>query len=214
LEQRVWNGLDNNVGLYPEPQVRAVINEGLKKLNIVCGIAQDTIPVPGFSVAGQQEYVTPTGIVIPIKVYFEGRILDPFSLRELATRFRKWATDTTANYGPVNRWVTVGLGTFIIHPIDAVGGNLIEVQGIVPITPLTAPGQTVSVEDQMCDLLVDYCCSRIMLKEQGKPFANASMAYQDMITKMKALTIWKGGISFSPYYLLKELTPTLVQETN
>ena len=203
LEQRVWDGLDNDVGLYPEPNVRGVLNEGLRRLNVAVGIAQDTIPVPGFSVAGQREYATPAGIVIPIKVYFEGRILEPFSLRELATRFRKWATDTTVNYGPVNRWAPIGLGMFIIHPIDAAGGNLIEVQGVVPMIPLTAPGQVISLEDQMCDILIDYAKSRIMLKESGTPFGQASLNYQEMIRKLKPLSLWK-DLKFPPYFLVSD----------
>ena len=203
MEQRVYDSLDANTGLYPEAQVRAVINQALKKLNCIIGFCQDTIPIIGFSVAGQREYATPTGIVIPIKVYFEGRILEPFSLRELATRFRKWATDTTANYGPVNRWAPIGLGMFVIHPIDAAGGNMIEVQGVVPMIPLTAAGQAISLEDQMCDILIDYAKSRIMIKESGKPFADASLNYQEMIRKLKPLSLWK-DLKFPPYFLVSD----------
>ena len=203
LEARVYDSLDANTGLYPEAQVRAVINQAVKKLNCIIGFCQDTIPVPGFSVAGQREYTAPTGIVIPIKIYFEGRILEPFSLRELATRFRKWATDTTANYGPVNRWAPIGLGMFVIHPTDVAGGNLIEVQGVAPVPLLTDLGQTIQLEDQWCDLLIDWIRSRIQLKEQGLPFQQSSMIYQDVIRKAKSMALFK-GMKWPPYYAVSD----------
>lgn len=206
LETRVWDGLDANTLFYPEDNIRRVINEGLRRLNLLTGFTQVDIAVSGFSVAGRLVYTVPSGVLLPQRVYFEQRELEKLSLRQLGAQFRNWTVDSNASIGPVSRWCPIGINQFVIHPLDSYGGQLIEVSGVGPITPLVAQGDTVSLNNELTDILVDYARSRSMLKEGGKPFADASMAYQQMISKVKTMMIWD-GMNFPRYFLVKELEP-------
>jgi hypothetical protein len=42
-----------------------------------------------------------------------------------------------------------------------------------------------------------------MIKESGKPFADASLNYQEMIRKLKPLSLWK-DLKFPPYFLVSD----------
>ncbi len=206
LERRVWDGLDSNDQMFPEGNVRSVLNEGARRLNLLVAFRQVTVPVPGATVANQLIYRTPSEVVIPLRVYFEEVELSKASLRQVATKFRTWATDSTATRGPVTRWAPIDIRQFIIHPRDAVGGQLLEVNGIARWVPLVEPTDTITLDDQYCDALVDYCKSRIRLKEGGQPFALASVAYQEFIRKTKAWTVWE-SMKFPSYFVIRDEEP-------
>lgn len=205
LEQRIWDSLDNNSGQYPEPQLRLVVNEGLRRLNLLTGFNQATVSVSGGSVANRLEYSTPAGIMIPMRLDYNGRELNRMSFRRLVQKRIDWATKTNAS-GPVSDWATISLTRFVICPIDAVGGSVLDMTGVAPITPLVNSGDPVTLDDAFADLLVDYGRMRAPLKEGGATFANASIAYQAMVKKLKTMTIWS-GMAFPQYWLLKSEEP-------
>lgn len=194
LQQRSWDGLDGNNQLYPPANVTSVLNEGLRRLNIITAFNQATVPIGvagGFTVANQQLYAVPAGLFIPQRVYFEQRELKKMTIEQIAQRFRDWTRDASVSKGPPMRWAPIGLNQFVIHPFDAVGGRLLEVSGVAPVTPLVNAGDVVELEDHNAEILIDYTKSRIMLKEGGKPFADASLAYQQMIAKLKTMVAWE-----------------------
>ncbi len=207
LQGLVYDGLDGNQGLYPPAQVTSVLNEVLRRVNLTTGFTQTTVPVPGYTVANQLLYPTPPGILIPTKVYYEERELEKYSLAKLAQKHRNWAIDTNQWQGQVARWFPLGLTTFGIHPLDANGGGLLEVQGVAPITPLVLPDDVVQLNDELAEILVEYARGRLMLKEPGAPFNAASAAYQDFIRAMKGMAIW-GQIQWPSYWISKELEPS------
>lgn len=204
LEQQVWDQLDNNTGEFPEPNVRAVLSQGLQRLNNLVGFSQDTVPVPGFSVANQLLYARPAGILIPLRVDFEGEELEKTSLARIARRYRDFAVDT----GKPSRWCLIGLRTFLIHPADPVGGGLLEVSGVAPIAKLGADtSETIDLDDEHAEILVDWAKFRLLLKEGGKSFSDASVSgYQAMISKAKTLALWE-SMTFPAYYMVKESNP-------
>lgn len=207
LEQRVWDSLDDNRGFFPEGNVRSVLMEGLRRLNLLTGFQERTIPVAGATVANQLIYRTPPDITIPLRVYFESVELNKASLREIATKFRTWSTDSTATRGPVTRWAPIDIRQFIIHPMDAVGGQLLEVNGIARLTPLVNQTDVIQLDDQYCDLLIDFAKSRILYKEGSKIWADGStLSYSEWVRKVKAWSVWQ-GVRFSRYYLTKEEEP-------
>lgn len=206
LQGLVYDGLDGNNLLYPTAQVTSVLNEVLRKVNLLTGFSQDTIAVPGSTVANQLLYSTPPGILVPLKVYYEEQELEKYSLRQLSERYRNWAVDLNTWEGQVARWFTLGLTTFGIHPLDTIGGGLLEVQGITPFTPLSLPGDFVNLNDELCEILVKYCRGRLMIKETGGPFEQAGLVYQEFIRSMKAMTIWT-EMQWPAYFLEKQLEP-------
>lgn len=194
LESRVWDLLDDNQLEFPEIEVRSILNEGLARLNCLVGFAQDTLSVPGFSVANQLLYTVPTGIMIPIRVYFEAYELKRFSLRRLARKYQQWAVETTATAGPVVHWAPIGLQQFVLHPIDAVGGQLVEVSGITSVTALVNPGDVLDLEDNWVDCLILYARSRALLKEGGKSFQDSLAAYQKAAKQIRSQVVWRSMI--------------------
>ena len=206
LQADVYDELDNNQSFYPQGQVINSLNEILYRLNLLIGWMQDTLPVITFTVPNQLIYPVPTGIIIPFRVYCEGRELQKMSFRELGDHYRNWTTDTTANMGPVARWVPIGVDQFLIHPMDALGGRLLEVQGMTGMTALVGPDDVVSLDDHWQDIPVDYAKMRVLMKLGGKTFADASTIYQGMIAKLKTFTIW-ADLKWPKYWILKSVEP-------
>ena len=195
LEARVYSSLDGNQLEFPERFVRAALNEGLARLNLILGYNQVTLPIAGttgnFTVAGQREYNVPAGILIPIRVDFEGTEIQRLSLERLARAYRTWAVDTSTYMGPPARWASIGLKQFVIHPIDADGGSSLEVTGIANITPLVNQDDVVTLEDQFTEILIMYAKTRVMAKEPGKPFADQARQLQEMWKTVRKASIWK-----------------------
>ncbi len=207
LQQRVLDGLDQNNLFYPTGNTRSVLNEGLRRLNLLVAFQMTTVPVPGATVADQLIYRTPAEITIPLRVYFEKIELSKASIRQIATKYRTWSTDSNATRGPVSEWAPIDIRQFIIHPIDAGGGRLLEVNGIAKITPLVEPTDVIQLDNQYCDLLIDFAKGRIMLKEGGKNWAdNSVLSYSEWVRKVKAWSVWR-GVSFARYFLAKEEEP-------
>ncbi len=207
LQQRVLDGLDQNNLFFPTGNTRSVLNEGLRRLQLLCAFSQVTVPVPGATVADQLIYRTPPEITIPLRVYYEKIELSKASIRQIATKYRTWTTDSNATRGPVSEWAPIDIRQFIIHPIDAGGGRLLEVNGIAKITPLVEPTDVIALDNQYCDILIDYCKSRIMLKEGGANFAiSSTTSYAEMVRKIKAMTVWQ-GVKFNNYWLIKQEEP-------
>ena len=198
LSGLLYDVLDGNNLLYPQAQVTGCLNNVVRKLNFLSGIIESTVQI--LTQANQSVYSRPAGVMIPTRVYCEGVELEKYSLQQLGTKYRNWATDTTAAYGPVARWCPVGTEKFILHPIDATGGKLLEVQGVAAIIPMVNPADTVDLEDEQVPILIDYLRGRIMLKLGGKPFASASVSYQRFIREVKDAVLWV-NMKFPSYFI-------------
>ena len=207
IEDKVYSGLDNNTLEFPEVYVRLAINEGLRRLNLLTGFQQATLPIDGnFTVAGRRQYSTPAGILIPLRVDYEGVEIQRVALERLARAYQNWSVDSSDSFGPVARWASIGLTTFVIHPVDALGGGLLEVTGVTSITPLVNPGDFVTLDDQFADILVSYAKMRVMCKEGGKPFADLAITMRATWEDVQEMTIWK-GVDFPGYWLAKQTRP-------
>jgi hypothetical protein len=188
--------------MFPQAQVTQVLNNAVKKINFLTGIVEELLPM--VTQGNQLVYPMAAGMIFPLKLYVEGIELEKYSLNQLGTQFRNWATDTTASAGPMARWAPIGIDQFVIHPMDAVGGRLIEVNGVSTITPMVNPGDTVDLDDDQVPTLIDYCRGRIMMKLGGKPFASASVSYQRFINEIRDMVIWE-GLVFPQYFVAKQL---------
>ena len=202
IDQRVLDSVDGNSSEYPQAERYAVINQALMRLNLLLGFSQTTVAVPGFSVAGQLLYSIPAGIPIPLSCDFEGQRLEPYSLRRLARRYQNWSVDT----GLPQEWVRLGLGQFLIHPIDPLGGGLLEVSGVANITRLSAPTDTSPLDDSYAEILVNWCKCRLLLKEGGQAFASQSIVLQKMMKQVRLLSIWQ-DVKFPSYWILDQQSP-------
>jgi hypothetical protein len=210
LSSLIYDELDNNVGLYPQAQVTAVLNEGLCKINNLVAFQQANIPI--FTTPNQLVYTMPSGVLIPTKVYFEGVEIQKVSMRELGTTHRDWAIEASSAYGAPSRWAPIGQATFVLNPMDSIGGRLLEIQGTGPVTFLVNAGDTVSLDDDMVATLVDWGQGRIQLKLGGRPFANASLSYQRFIREVRD-DIMFDEMQWPSYFLDRELEPAEGKES-
>lgn len=191
LRTLVYSRVEGNNILYVAAELNAVINECLRLSNAMTGFYSTSIVVSGGSVADQLVYAVPTGILFPTQISFNARVLDKIGLTAIGESIRSWATDTTSTYGPVARWVPIGITKFAIHPIDATGGSAITVQGVAETTQLSADGDAMELDDEFVAMLVDYCGHRLTFKEAGKIFADSSVLIQTYWREMKRLKKWQ-----------------------
>lgn len=201
IQQDVYDQLEQNTILYTLQQVTNVINEGYRIINGFTGLNQATVSVPGFSVAGQLIYQSPSPILFPLECYFEGKQLRKMSLGALARTYRGWAADLTNKSGPVQRWAPIGITRFVIHPQDAVGGRDIAITGVTEPTPLVNAGDSISIPDEYLTMLISYVSHRIRLKEGGKVFSDASLLLQQFYRDLKRLGRFQTA-KFPSYWIL------------
>lgn len=178
IQSLVFERVDNDTLFYSTTQVTNAANEFYRIINAFCGINQQTVSIPGFSVANQLQYAVPAPLLFPMTVSFEGRMLRRLSLGALARNYRSWATDTTPKLGPPQRWAQIGITQFVVHPIDTLGGRDIAVTGLVEPTPLAASDDVIQMEDEYLTALVEYCLHRIQLKEGGKAFGDTMASFE------------------------------------
>jgi hypothetical protein len=91
----------------------------------------------------------------------------------------------------VARWIPIGLKTFALHPIDATGGNSVTVTGVMETQQLVNPTDVCQLDDEFVTLISDYGGHRLVLKETGKTFADASLLIQGFWREMKTLKRWE-----------------------
>ncbi len=192
IQTLIYDRLEGNTLLYTEPELTAVINECLRVTNLFTGYNETSIILPNFTVANQLVYDVPESILFITRVAFEGQDLDKIGLIRIAQDYRYWATDTSDTYGPTARWIPIGITKFALHPIDAVGGADVTITGVVEPTLLVAADDVVSLDDEFVTLIVEYCGHRLVLKEGGKAFADASLLIQSYWRQMKQLKRWQG----------------------
>lgn len=205
IQALVYDRVEGNSQLYTASEVTAVINEALRVCNLFTGFVQTSVQLPGFTVANQLLYTVPSPILFPTRIAFEGRDLDKLGLRRIGQDYRNWARDTTNTYGPVARWIPIGITQFAIHPIDAIGGNNLTVTGVAEPTLLVNSTDVMQLDDDFAPLIVDYCGHRLVFKEAGKVFADSSVLIQTFWKAMKELKRWQ---SFkAPRYFVQVQEP-------
>lgn len=185
LENKVLDRLDQNTGEYPLTEVDYVINECIRVTALFTGFYKATVQVPGYSVANKLVYDTPPGILAANVISFEGRQLQKISLKRLARERRNWATDTTDSKGRVEFWAPVGASKFVISPIDSQGGRDISVTGMAEPPLLVDPDDVMTLENEYVELIPEYAVHRLLLKEGGKAFADASLSLNEFYDKLK-----------------------------
>lgn len=202
LTTRVYNRLDNNTQLYNQTEITLAINESIRCINLATGYIQTTQAL--VSRAGQVWYDVPLGILIPLRLQFEGTFLERTSVVNLGSTTPQWPQESTGSTGTsVSHWLTNGLLKFAIHPADSVGGNMIQVTGVAEPVQLTLPTDIANIPDEYTEMIEDMSVVTLALKESGKIFSDASSMYQGYLSKLKKMTMWQHARW--PAYYVEEL---------
>jgi len=195
LQSRVYARLDDNTLLYTSQNVTDSLNEAIRVVNLASGFLQGTIQVPTLSQPNRIWYDVPAGILIPMRCQFEGGYLVKYFPNAIGMAYSTWTTDSTANTGlPVAEWVPCGFTKFAIHPADSIGGSEIYISGVLEPTLLVNPSDTIQMPVEYSDLIVNLSAQILCLKETGSLFKQSSLYYQQFLSLMKKLTIWRGMI--------------------
>lgn len=203
LDNRVLSRLDENTLLYSQSARYSAINEAIRVLNLATGFLQATVPVPGWSQVNRHWYDVPQGLVMPVRVAFNGFYLGRTSINKLGLTHQNWIADTTANTGyQVYRWAPFGMKKFAIYPADSVGGGNIMVTGVAEPTVLTQPTQVVQFPTEVLTAFDALASHTLQLKESTQEFANSSLAYQEYLRQLKKITIWRGWVA--PRFFIEE----------
>lgn len=173
LQASTYSRLENNTIFFTLPEVTSIINEAIRCVNLLTGFYQGTQRV--LSVANKLVYQTPTGMLYPQTVNFEGIQLDPIPITRIGQDYRTWATDNSNKNGAVARWIPIGINYLCLHPRDSLGGQSIDITGVQETPLLVNSTDAMSLEDQFASLIIEYCASRLPLKIGG---ANATQAMQ------------------------------------
>jgi hypothetical protein len=203
LKTMVYNRLDNNTELYPAADVTLELNDAIRTWNLYTGAIQTSVHVPGYTVANQILYSTPVGILVPLRVTYEGRQLAKDSLTNMGRLRHNWVRETTASStsGPVSTWIPIGRDTFAIYPADRLGGNDLVVTGIAEPTPLAADADVITLPQEDADNVSDLASTGLLFIEGGKTFADGSMVYQRFLGAMKKKARWQ-QLKMPRYFLL------------
>lgn len=193
LVSRVYAQLDGNTQLYSQTEVINYTNEAIRILNLATAFLQTTVPLPGWSVANRIWYPVPSGILLPTRISFEGKPLQPISLDKLGQAYPRWTSATTLLSGmPVMYWIRRGVDRFGIWPADAYGGAQIMVTGVQQPALLVNLTDAVTMNNDVLLAFDAYVSHVLQLKESTEDFAQSSSAYQEFQRIIKRVGAWQG----------------------
>jgi hypothetical protein len=191
LKYNVYNKLQQNDKLYSAQEVVDSINESIRVTNLFSGYIQGSATT--LSIGNRVWYSMPSGILFPLKIQYEGHLLQPQSIRAIGQANPRWVQQTTTSLGsPPSYWIPNGVDLFAIYPADSIGGGMLTVTGVVEPQPLVADTDTLVLPNEYSDLIVDLSTHNIQLKESGQLTQQSVVWYQSFLAKMVLLSIWKG----------------------
>jgi hypothetical protein len=202
LQQMVLDRLDNNTALYTDDELTYIINECVRVISLFTGFFRSTVTETGVTVANQIIYNTPSGMLMPLMVAFNGRQIQKTTLRNLSRRRRNWAMETTAGFGQTESWAPLGLTQFVMYPIDSTGGNTLIITGLGEPPLLVNPGDTLVIENEYVELITAYGAHRGPLKEGGKIFADGSLELKEFYSILNERKRYQASIE-PRYWLLQ-----------
>ena len=201
FRSQVYDLLDLNTPEFHTGNVDIAINQGLFRTNLLYGFSQDVVPLSGFS---QQNfpgpYTIPSPILLALTLDYDQQRLELYTRRRLAREYPRFILDT----GWPQRWAMNGISQFFLHPADAVGGGLIEIGGVLFLTPLVNPTDTQTLEDWHTEIVVQYARARLLLKEGGGGFTDALAAFVRSQRLERLLSVWQ-DISEPEQFLLRQV---------
>lgn len=191
FETRVYNRLDGNNLMFPLNEVDDAINEGLRVAQCFAAYQMGGVTLPNYTDTGRVIYDVPPVISVPLAVYFNGRALRFRSLASLASEYRNWACQNSSFAGQTSNWAPIGVKAFVIHPADGVGGNSLEVFGVMDLAPLVNEADTAALPDEFESLIADYAVMCLLTKMPGKFFTSGLEFYKSWQNRMKKLAKWR-----------------------
>ena len=191
FESRTYDRLDSNAAMWPLLEVDNAVNEGLRVAQCFTAFSMGKVNLPNTTDAGRVVYDVPAAMSVPLSVYFNGRSIKFRSLASMALEYRNWASQDSSFAGQVSNWAPIGTQAFVIQPADAVGGNSLEIYGVLDLAPLVNPTDIAVIQDEYLDLIADYAAHVLLVKMPGRMFQQGLMLYQAFQRRMQSLARWR-----------------------
>jgi hypothetical protein len=192
----IYDRLERNDRFYTSAEVRRYFNNAVKTLNIFTGFV--TGKATFLARGGCHIYRTPLSILVPTRVKFDGRDLEPLPFKDLMEAYSRWIQETTSDSGPVSTWSGVGLHLsrkIVLHPAPATGGALVEVFGIKEPTPLVNDSDTISLPTEYADILYALASHEAKIKCGGQVARDAMFDYQRFLKRMTSLKRFQAKVN-------------------
>lgn len=187
LIQQAYDRVENNRAFYPREEVVDIINEGICVFNLFTAFLQETVELPGLTVAGRVFYAVPPPIIIPIRIQYEGRLLEPYALSNIDQAVPDWLKHNSNSEGyPPQQWVPIGIDKFALYPADAEGGRSVQVTGVIEPPPLVEDDDEMIFPVEIGNTFSDYCAHALQLDEGGATFKTSELIYKSFLSDVSA----------------------------
>lgn len=163
------------------------LNEAFRIWNMLTGVWKGSATVVTPTVSPSPWLAVPSGIMYPIRMTWAstGYSLGRSSIGDLDNGRVNWEAENTATGGSVPNKVKVfapaGLTLFAIWPYDAVGGNRINVEGVVYAPQLVNPTDTVDINNDSLQPILGYALHYAAFKEGGARWAATQGYYKEFL---------------------------------
>jgi len=190
LKDEVYSRLENNTAFYTEAAVTNALNEACCIFNANTGMLQDSFPM--FSVANRAIYDVPRELILPIRIQFEQRYLEPWGLNNTGNANPNWMLQNWRQQNtPPSYWISIGNTKFGLNPADSYGGRTIVVTGVIEPEVLVDDDQLIQFPDEYSTVLVNYAAHILNLPEGGASFQQSLPLYADFMQEVSIATIYK-----------------------
>jgi hypothetical protein len=188
FKSATYDRLESNTRFYTAAEITRCCNDAIRTLNIFTGFITGKATI--IARANCHIYSTPHTILVPTRVHYDGRDLEPLPFKDLIQHSPRWLQETTTEFGPVSTWSAVGLHLArktIIHPAPATGGALIEISGVTEPTELVADADTITLPTEYADILYALAAHEAMMKCGGVVARDAMLLYGQFLKRMTSL---------------------------
>lgn len=206
LKSRTYDKLDNNTAFYASDEVGDIVNEAVQVFNLFTAFLQGPINTSQLTTPNRLLYDVPSPVILPARVRFNGRFLEPYGFEAMSRGYPGWMKETTANTGEVvAHWVPIGISKFAIHPADSTGNGQLEISGILEPDDMAFDDDKLVMPNEIREGIVDYAAHVLQLDEGGSIFAQSSRSYQSFMRTIKSAMYLKQMVM--PSYFVSEAVP-------
>lgn len=164
-------------------EATSAINEALRYWNMLTGMWKKTQTQA--TVANQVWYTFSSSFVYNMRVSFGSQAMDITSIGSLDNGRPNWEGETTTTGGRVPtrplHWAPAGLRRLAIWPADAVGSNMLVLDGVAITPVLVNDADFIDLAQSEHDALLGEALMILAFKEGGARFEACKKFHQDFI---------------------------------
>lgn len=208
---------------WTDAEALLAFNEALLLWNLCTGRWQRRETL--LTVANQYLYTCSALMLWRTRMEHNGYPLSPSNREDLNNGRYTWRAETTISGGGVPTrpavWAPISLQTFYLWPADAVGGNILTIDGVAATPVLEEDADYVDIGDEHLDVLLGYALHQLTFSKGGpyfvatqglfKAFLSAAAEENDQIKTSKVYRRFMGLDDARGFKLLRGLPTALDQ---